>query len=338
MKGFSRYSIGLPVVIGLAVFFAIFYKEYDSSLFRGLTVDAKMIAGVVLAVILILMRDAGLMLRFRQMSAYALSWRQVFNVNVLCEFTSAVTPSSVGGSSLIVLFLKKEGIEMGRASAIMVACLFLDELFLVLLCPLILLFFSADELFGASNLFSSSIKLLFIATYSVVFLWTVVLFVALFKRPNYVKSLLQLIAKLPVLRRWKDKIEVFATDLALSSGELSNQSMRFWFKAMGSTCLAWICRFAVVNALLFAFSEQNGHLLAFARQLILWIVMTVAPTPGGSGVSEYMFKEYYESFFPIAGVALIVAFVWRIITYYLYLLLGFLVIPSWITKSKDKEE
>jgi uncharacterized membrane protein YbhN (UPF0104 family) len=51
-----------------------------------------------------------------------------------------------------------------------------------------------------------------------------------------------------------------------------------------------------------------------------------------------MFKEYYESFFPIAGVALIVAFVWRIITYYLYLLLGFLVIPSWITKSKDKEE
>lgn len=272
------------------------------------------------------------------MSAYALSWRHVFNVNVLCEFTSAVTPSSVGGSSLIVLFLKKEGVEMGRASAIMVACLFLDELFLVLLCPLILLFFSADELFGASNLFSSSIKLLFIATYSVVFLWTVVLFVALFKRPNYVKALLLFVAKLPVLRRWKDKIEVFATDLALSSGELSNQSMRFWFKAMGSTCLAWICRFAVVNALLFAFSEQNGHLLAFARQLILWIVMTVAPTPGGSGVSEYMFKEYYESFFPITGVALIVAFVWRIITYYLYLLLGFLVIPSWITKSKDKEE
>jgi hypothetical protein len=40
---------------------------------------------------------------------------------------------------------------MGRASAIMVACLFLDELFLVLLCPLIFLFFSADDLFGASN-------------------------------------------------------------------------------------------------------------------------------------------------------------------------------------------
>jgi uncharacterized protein (TIRG00374 family) len=153
-----------------------------------------------------------------------------------------------------------------------------------------------------------------------------------------VKSLLQLIAKLPVLRRWKEKIEVFATDLALSSGELSNQSIHFWFKAMGSTCLAWICRFAVVNALLFAFSEQNGHLLAFARQLILWIVMTVAPTPGGSGVSEYMFKEYYESFFPIAGAALIVAFVWRMITYYLYLLLGFLVIPSWITQSRNKEE
>ena len=69
------------------------------------------------------------------------TWRQAFRVNMLCEFTSAVTPSAVGGSSLIVLFLNKEGINAGRSTALTISCLFLDELFLVLACPFALLLF-----------------------------------------------------------------------------------------------------------------------------------------------------------------------------------------------------
>lgn len=56
-------------------------------------------------------RDGGLMWRFRFITDRELTWRQAFRVNMLCEFTSAVTPSAVGGSSLIVLFLNKEGIN-----------------------------------------------------------------------------------------------------------------------------------------------------------------------------------------------------------------------------------
>ena len=60
--------------------------------------------------------------------------------------------------------------------------------------------------------------------------------------------------------------------------------------------------------------------------------MTVSPTPGGSGFSEYMFNQYYADFFPIAGTALVIAFIWRIITYYLYLAIGVCVIPGWLKK------
>lgn len=69
-----------------------------------------------------------------------------------------------------------------------------------------------------------------------------------------------------------------------------------WLKAFGITCLAWISRYLVVNALLIAFTTSGSLLLAFVRQLILWVVMTISPTPGGSGVSEYMFREYYTDF------------------------------------------
>lgn len=78
----------------------------------------------------------------------------------------------------------------------------------------------------------------------------------------------------------------------------------FWISAFGATVFSWTSRFLVVNALLLAFSPVTGkQLLAFGRQFILWIVMTVSPTPGGSGFSEYMFSQYYADFFPIAGTA-----------------------------------
>lgn len=77
---------------------------------------------------------------------------------------------------------------------------------------------------------------------------------------------------------------------------MSQKSFTFWLKAFGITCLAWTSRYLVVNALLIAFTTSGSQLLAFVRQLILWVVMTISPTPGGSGVSEYMFREYYADF------------------------------------------
>ncbi|EXY29842.1 putative membrane protein, partial [Bacteroides fragilis str. 3397 T10] len=34
-------------------------------------------------------------------------------------------------------------------------------------------------------------------------------------------------------------------------------------------------------------------------------------------------------------MALVVAFVWRIITYYMYLLIGAIIIPGWVKKLRD---
>jgi uncharacterized protein (TIRG00374 family) len=86
-----------------------------------------------------------------------------------------------------------------------------------------------------------------------------------------------------------------------------------------------------------AFNPENiNHLVVFARQLILWVFMVVSPTPGGSGVTEYAFKEYYGDVFSSASAIIFVTFVWRMISYYLYLLLGILVIPKWISKSFSK--
>lgn len=54
----------------------------------------------------------------------------------------------------------------------------------------------------------------------------------------------------------------------------------------------------------------------------------------GSGVSEWLFSEYYADIVPPAQIALVVSLVWRIFSYYIYLLVGLVVIPSWLKKRK----
>ncbi len=54
---------------------------------------------------------------------------------------------------------------------------------------------------------------------------------------------------------------------------------------------------------------------------------------GGAGLSEWLFSEYYGDMVGTAGMALILAVFWRLITYYLYLLIGALVVPSWLSKD-----
>ena len=331
-KPFKFSYVIIPVIIGLSVVGWLFWKEFNPNIFSDIHLSWQLIGGLVLAFLFMFGRDGGLIARFRYLSENTLTWRQAFNVNMLCEFTSAVTPSSVGGSSLIVLFLNREGINAGRSTALMISCLFLDELFLVIACPLALICFSFTDLFGSVSVFSESVKVLFFTVYAVVAVWTFILYMALFHKPEWVKHLLTALFTLPVLRRWRKNIDTLTDNLVESSHQISGKPFSFWLHAFILTCVAWASRYLVVNALLLAFTTQGDQLVAFVRQLILWIVMMVSPTPGGSGVSEYMFQVYYADFFTVSGMALVVAFVWRIITYYMYLIIGVCIIPGWVKK------
>ena len=67
----------------------------------------------------------------------------------------------------------------------------------------------------------------------------------------------------------------------------------------------------------------------------MWIIMLVSPTPGGSGFSEFAFTRYMGEFIPVdaatlGSVAIAMALIWRMISYYPYLLIGAIVFPKWI--------
>lgn len=104
-----------------------------------------------------------------------------------------------------------------------------------------------------------------------------------------------------------------------------------------ATAVTWLARFCVVNSLFLAFSYVAPQTIVFARQFVVWTLLFISPTPGGSGLSEWLFTNYYGDL--IGGdrsVALIIAVCWRLLTYYLFLFTGAFLIPSWLRKNIRK--
>lgn len=332
-KPFGLTQLLIPVGIGLVVIGWLFVREFSLGTFTTISFTWNSVAFILLAILFMFGRDVGLIFRFRMLSNKRLSWLQSFNIHILNEFTSAVTPSAVGGSAFVVLFLNKAGISVGRSTAIMITNLFLDELFFVVICPIIFLLVPLAELFNVTSVIAATVGVVFWSVYGVLFVWTALLFVGLFLRPDIIVDFFNLVFQLPFLKRWHSKIAVFSSSLHNASHEISSQPFQFWLKAFATTTVSWVSRFLVVNALFLAFTPINNHLVIFGRQLMLWVAMVVSPTPGASGLTEIAFREYYSDLMLGGSSILLIILIWRVISYYLYLFLGVLIIPKWIRKS-----
>ena len=332
----SPWKMLWPISIGLGVVGYLLYDNFDVKAFDVVQFTWNSFFWLFLAVLLMLFRDLGYVFRIRVLTDNKLNWRQAIRVIMLWEFTSAITPSAVGGTGLAVIYVNKEGISIGRSTAVVMATSFLDELYFILMFPLLLLFINVEKLFMVSGIESYSREFLILAIvgYSVKLIYTVFISYGLFKNPRMIKKILFNVFSIRFLKKWRYSATQEGNEIMDSSKELKKKSFSFWLKAFGATVFSWTSRYWVVNAMFVAFFVINEHALLYARQLVMWIMMLVSPTPGGSGFTEFVFTEYLGDFLPqVAGIVVLMATLWRLITYYPYLIIGAIIGPSWI---KDK--
>lgn len=336
-KIFSLWKVILPVAIGLTVVVLMFWheskKENLAEVWHGIHFTWRTWLCIVLGFFFMFGRDFGLTWRFRALTDRELRWGQAYKVDFLCEFTSCVTPSAVGGSSLGMVFLNTQGIEFGRATTLMMTTLFLDELFFVLACPIVVLLTPASEIFASdAGAFSHGIKYTFWGVYAILFAWTFLLFAGIIWKPAWIKKLLIKLSGWRILKKWSSGLIDLGDNMVATSKELRTKPFRFWLEVFGGTAVSWTSRYLVVNALFLGFLPQDDAMqwVILARQFVIWVVLMVSPTPGGSGVSEWIFSNYYGDMVPTAGMALILAIFWRIISYYVYLGIGATIVPSWL--------
>jgi glycosyltransferase 2 family protein len=330
-------NIIYPIIIGFGVIGYMVYAEFNPKAFSAISITTSTLFWLGVAIILMAFRDLGYMIRIRLLADNHLSWKQAFRIIMLWEFTSAVTPSAVGGTSVALLFVHKEGISIGKSSAIVMATSFLDEVYFIAIVPLVFFFFGKAALFNMQGYehLETGLYTIALVGYFVKLAYTILLTYGLFYNPKGLKWLIVNIFSIRYLRKWRYNMTLIAGEIMMSSKSLRARPASFWIKTFGATCFSWTSRYLVVNALLLAFFAMHDQLLIFSRQIIMWVMMLITPTPGGSGFAEYLFTVFLGDLIPVAsdlqkGLSVAFAFIWRLISYYPYLIIGALILPQWI--------
>jgi len=322
-----------PVLIGLGVVGFLFWRSYKPGDLAPLA-DAKW--PWLLATLLVLWaRDVGYIYRIRYITQKQLSWRQAFDVIVIWEFASCVLPSAAGGTAAAPVILTKEGIPLGKSLAYTIVTAFLDNLYYVFMVPLVVWLAGAAlyprELQSA---FVESLRVLFVVSYVAVSAYAGLLLYAMFVNPVSVRRLLVRLTSLRLLRRFRRLAYRQGQEMVNASHQLRGAGWLYWWRASLSTFFVWTARYAVIGCLIGAFAPMTTHtfLFIFARNITYKVLLLLAITPGGSGIAEGAFPTFFQNFIGTATMTSFMVLLYRIVTYYFYLILGTLFLPRWAAR------
>jgi uncharacterized protein (TIRG00374 family) len=333
---FTAKKIAIPILIGMGVTVYLLYSNTDWAAFQKVNWGVPTLGWMLVALLMMGVRDIFYMVRIRVLTSNQITWRNSFDVIMLWEFASAITPSVVGGSGVALFILNKEGLSPGKSTAIVMITALLDELFYVFTVPIVIFFIGTEYLFPLALQkeilgITFSVKGLFVLGYGVVLMLSLIISYGVFLNPEGLKKLLLQIFRWNILFKWYPKMEKVGDDIITTAKDLKREPISFWAKAFGATLLSWTARFWVVNFLLLAFTPVGDHLLVYGRQLVMWVILLVSPTPGGAGVAEFAFQGFLSDFTPV-GLAGLLAILWRLFSYYPYLIIGFFILPKWLKK------
>ena len=337
---FSGWRILAAISIGLSVSIILMSKEFDVSNYKHLEFTTTSLFYLLLAIFFEALRDIAYIYRIYLMTDKEISWRSGFKVIMLWEFASALTPTIVGGTAVSLFIVNKELKNFGKSTAIVLTTALLDEIFYIVMAPLLILIVGVDYLFIDANfkfLGNSQVPIetLFLIGYIIILLFTLSIFISIFFTPYVFKNLLTRLFSIKLLRRWKEKSIHIGDEIIITSKMMKGKSFIFWLKVFMATMVSWTARYAVINMLILVMIGKADHLIIFARQLLMWVILLVSPTPGGSGIAEYMLPKFLGDYMePFSNE---IALSWRLLSYYSYLIIGIIVLPIWLrshVKSK----
>ncbi|MEO8588743.1 MAG: lysylphosphatidylglycerol synthase transmembrane domain-containing protein [Flavobacteriales bacterium] len=338
LRSFSTGRVLLPVVIGLGITVILIWRGTDLAALHRVEWTWTSTFWIALAALSVGVRDYAYMVRIRHLTDRQLSWWRTFVVIMLWEFSSALAPGIIGGGFLFAIFiLTREGIEGGKSITIITFTSFLDGIFLAVMAPLVYFVVGRDALFSGIEEHTSPLGSGFFVSFWTIYFGILAykLFVgyALFVNPLFVKRALVGIFSAPFLRRWRRSMVTTGDQLITAASGLRQKKWNYWWPALLATFVSWTARYSIVNCILHAFQPgQLNDAVIYGKQVVMGIIILLSPTPGGAGLAEFIFDDFLGLFIA-TGLAPALALLWRLISYYPYIIMGVFLLPRWVRRN-----
>lgn len=341
LRSIRSSKIIFPILIGVGVVIFLLLRQFNIEEFNRIEWTNRVWIGVVLAVLIVAMKHLAYATRLYILSNHQFSFRKCIQLIVIWEFSSAVSPTSVGGSAVAFFVLAQERLSVARTATIVLYTIVLDTFFFVTTIPLLLVIFGPTIIrpeltklsFSNLDFWSSA----FFVSYGIMIGYGTFFYLGLFHFPSGIKSVLVFFTKIKFLNRFHKKAVKLGDDIIIASQEMKKQNWKYHVGGLLATMVAWSCRFLLLCALITGFSTTISadfwtQYALYARLETMFVIILFSPTPGGAGFVEVLFSGFLSDYVQDDTSALIISTIWRLITYYAYLIAGAIIIPSWIRR------
>ena len=337
LRSIRMSRIILPVLIGIGVVGYLLWKQFDPEEFRQIEWTSHAFLWIGLAVVILIIRHLAYATRLRILSEGEFSWKKCIELIFIWEFSSAVSPTSLGGSAVAFFVLAQEKLSTAKTATIVLYTVVLDTAFFILTLPVLFVFFGpgmirpgmesfADlDVWGYYFLFAYVLM----ATYGSIIAW------GLFRNPRNFKRLMVWFTGFGFLKRYREGAIETGNEMILASTEMSKRNWKFHLGAFLATATAWSCRFLLLNCLIVALVPSvpvdfMTQYELYARLETMFVIIAFSPTPGGAGFVEILFNGFLTDYVTNSTLSTTISTIWRLLTYYSYLIVGVIVIPNWL--------
>ena len=328
----ARHYALLSLSISLLTMAAVVWFTYEPGTLDRISL--KRLPGLGIALVVSILRVFFIAAKMRFLSERALGWPASFRVALTWDFASMVMPSTIGGAPMATYAMSREGISIGKSTALTLYAMLLDQLWFVVAIPILLVagayYAIAPESVGTVGEGAMLMLYLSMLSYAAVLAYGVLI------NPDALKKMVSTIFKLPFLRQHRSRAEVETDVLVDASKELRSKSYGFLLKGFLISTLGWFARIWIATIVVLSFVPADvGH--SFLRSLAMHLAGMFMPTPGGSGGLEGLFVLFQGPFMGerdyFIGIAV---FMWRAIGYYITFAMGMFAASWYVNHSVAK--
>ncbi|MFW6035771.1 MAG: lysylphosphatidylglycerol synthase transmembrane domain-containing protein [Halothermotrichaceae bacterium] len=315
--------------------FAIILSLLISAILILMTLDTDSIKKILesvkpeillLIVIIMLINWSAAGLRFKIMVStvgHRITFREGIIIFLTGSFISNVTPFATGGGPFQVYLLHKKGINIGKATMVILTQYLMRVFFFITANTIFLVFFKWAISPGIvpSYVFYMAYGAGFLFAFAVI-VFTIV--------PGIVEKLLSLFLRIKKIKQFvensyktrklivriRKEVNEFHRSL-----ELLQHHKRKLVLAILVTLVYWTALFMILPLILIGLGYEPGFFKSYVMQTIFNLVIPFIPTPGASGIAELGFASIFVSYIP-KGIIGLVTFAWRFITFYFILIVG----------------
>ncbi|HEY8364476.1 MAG TPA: lysylphosphatidylglycerol synthase transmembrane domain-containing protein [Haloplasmataceae bacterium] len=332
-----RKNLLIVVIIGFIVYFYILFKNDAKLIIEKISQVNIIYVPIILFLLFVyLFFEAQVIFILARKRVKGLKIGDAFRVNLATQFFNAVTPFASGGQPFQVVYLNSRGIKVRDATSIV-----LINFITFNIAFLILGIFSLIFKFNYFNYYlaQEGYQYILIIGFIVNFFVTVFSIFLTYSRKFYyffIEVLLKKIARWPLIRKFKLETKTENMKKAIDDFNIAVKTFNYkglWLISIFYHLIRIICFYAIPLVIFMALGENvsGNEFNIIVGAFFVAMVMSYIPTPGASGGAEGLFYIIFSIFFKNSIIAALL--LWRFITYYISLLIGFI---SLITLNHKK--